>query len=193
MNKFTAIALLALFCVASATVVHKSPKEVFMTETLAKMGGLLCDMCEDIVKDGDSAGVQYSDHWLQDKIEDVWASLRTRTMNKLTIFALVAILAVAASTTIRKSPKEVFMAQTLAKLGGLLCDTCEDLVKDAEAAGAGYSIQWLEKHIQKLCGRFGSFENLCMDVIKDLMMDLDADIQKHATPEQCCKKIKLCD
>ncbi|KAK0401861.1 hypothetical protein QR680_016014 [Steinernema hermaphroditum] len=71
MNKFTAIALLALFCVASATVVHKSPKEVFMTETLAKMGGLLCDMCEDIVKDGDSAGVQYSDHWLQDKIEDM--------------------------------------------------------------------------------------------------------------------------
>uniref|UniRef100_A0A1I7YIW6 Saposin B-type domain-containing protein n=1 Tax=Steinernema glaseri TaxID=37863 RepID=A0A1I7YIW6_9BILA len=113
-------------------------------------------------------------------------------MNKFTIFALVAILAIASATSIRKSPKEVFMNQSLAKLGGLLCDMCQDLVKDAEDAGAAYSIEWLEGHIQKVCGRLGFFSDTCMELLKDLAMDLDKMIQQKAQPAKCCKKIDLC-
>ncbi|KAK0401863.1 hypothetical protein QR680_016014 [Steinernema hermaphroditum] len=113
-------------------------------------------------------------------------------MNKLTIFALVAILAVAASTTIRKSPKEVFMAQTLAKLGGLLCDTCEDLVKDAENAGENYSDQWLKARITHVCDRLGFFANSCKHFLLDLVKELDEQIKQKAEPEETCKKVDLC-
>ncbi|KAK0401865.1 hypothetical protein QR680_016015 [Steinernema hermaphroditum] len=113
-------------------------------------------------------------------------------MNKFTVFALVALLVVASSTTIRKSPKEVFMTQSLAKLGGLLCDLCEDLVKDAENAGTDYSDHWLDNKIDEVCKRMGFFASTCEDLLKDLVKDLDAEIKQKAEPEKCCKKVDLC-
>uniref|UniRef100_A0A1I7YJ14 Saposin B-type domain-containing protein n=1 Tax=Steinernema glaseri TaxID=37863 RepID=A0A1I7YJ14_9BILA len=113
-------------------------------------------------------------------------------MNKLSVFALLAVLAIASSTTVRQSPKEVFMTQSLAKLGGLLCDLCQDLVKDAENAGTDYSDHWLDGKIGEVCKRLGFLSGVCEDALKHLVGDLDDMIKAKVEPEKCCKKVDLC-
>uniref|UniRef100_A0A1I7YJ69 Saposin B-type domain-containing protein n=1 Tax=Steinernema glaseri TaxID=37863 RepID=A0A1I7YJ69_9BILA len=114
-------------------------------------------------------------------------------MNKYTVVALFALLCLASAITIRKSAKEVFMTQTLAKMNGLLCDLCQDIVKDAENAGEEYSDHWLDDKIHEMCSRMGFFSDTCEQLLKDVVGDLDGLIKQKLSPEVCCKKVDLCD
>uniref|UniRef100_A0A914WK74 Saposin B-type domain-containing protein n=1 Tax=Plectus sambesii TaxID=2011161 RepID=A0A914WK74_9BILA len=80
-----------------------------------------------------------------------------------------------------------------AELGGILCDTCKQLVGEAESAGAGLGAPWLEDQIQKLCAELGIFKQFCCDELDGTVEALAQLIQQDLPPPLCCYKVDLCD
>ncbi|KAK0406452.1 hypothetical protein QR680_018581 [Steinernema hermaphroditum] len=74
-----------------------------------------------------------------------------------------------------------------------LCQTCQDLVKEAENA-MDYSDTWLKEHIDDICGKLEVIgaKDYCLRTLKKLIEKLDELIKNKCDPKKACEQINLC-